>query len=231
MVSSAQNSYAGIEGTISGDSWHEVIRLHCSNCFSGCIAVENSDLSGLLFFRDGNIVHAEQDKTIGEEALKNILDWHTGNFSIQHNLTTTSHTIHKDIKEIITQASLNNCQPKLDTAVHKPITVTAASIIKRLKHVPGVIHSTLQTKDGVSIVNDGFATEELAGHASYLAMVGNRLSSIFRAGEISFISVQGTRKHLLLYSSKSHYLSVSVSGDIQLGIVDSEIRKILSGNL
>jgi predicted regulator of Ras-like GTPase activity (Roadblock/LC7/MglB family) len=219
-----------MEGTISGHSLHEVIQLHCLNCFSGCITVQNRNLSGLLFFRDGNIVHAEQGKTIGEEALQSILDWHTGHFNIQFNVTTTSHSIHKNIEEIIALAGLNNCHPRPNTAVYKPITVTANSIIKRLKRVPGVIHSTLQTKDGVSIVNDGFATEELAGQASYLAMVSNRLSSIFRSGEFLFVSVQGTHKHLLLYSSKSHYLSVSVSGDSQLGIVDSEIRKILSGN-
>jgi len=41
--------------------------------------------------------------------------------------------------------------------------------------------------------------------------------------------VQGTTRHLLLFATKSHFLSVLVNGDTPAGPVETEVRRVLSG--
>ena len=76
-------------GEIVGLALPDVLQIHQQNRFSGCIAVESSGGTGLLFLRDGEIIHAEQGKRTGEEAFYDVLAWPPGRYRLQPNVTTT----------------------------------------------------------------------------------------------------------------------------------------------
>lgn len=220
----------GFEGTISGLGLREVIQLHGLNRFSGCITVQNQECVGLIFFREGNIIHAEYNDEVGELALSDMLRWSTGRFSLQSNVTTTIRTINKSLKELFADEKLgisevlgNDVRPKPRRRVAQP-----EDVIEKINNISGVVDSALQNKDGALVGDKDFEAEKLAGQAAYLAMVGRRLGSVFQAGELRSGLVQGFHRHLMFYSSKSHYLSVLARGEVQIGTVDSETRKILS---
>jgi predicted regulator of Ras-like GTPase activity (Roadblock/LC7/MglB family) len=220
----------GFEGTISGLGLREVIQLHSLNRFSGCITVQSQDRVGLVFFRQGSLVHAEYDNEVGESALSNILRWPAGRFSLQTNVTTTSRTIGKSLKELFSdekQGVVEFCgnEARFD---FQPRVSLPGDVIKKINNIAGVVDSALQTKDGVLVGDKEFEAEKLAGQASYLAMVGRRLGSVFQTGELRSGSVQGFHRHLMVYSSKNHYLSILARGEVQIGTVDSQARKILS---
>jgi len=59
-------------------------------------------------------------------------------------------------------------------------------------------------------------------------MLGDQLGNIFGVGAMKGAAVQRKEKNLLLFEAKNHFLSVAVRGEIQIGAVEAEIRKVLS---
>ncbi len=229
----------GFEGAIAGLSLPEVVQLNVHNRFSGCVTVEYEQSRGLVFMRDGEIIHAEQGGKIGEEAFVDILGWPAGRFSLQPNVATTRNSIQKPWQHLLLEAHRVLDERRAGRGTQPPPLPmeppakqrTAASVLERLRQIPGHVYAVVQGKDGARIGDDSYEAEVLAGQAIYLSMVGKQLGSIFRAGEIHSAMVQGTTRHLLLYATRSQYLSVLVDGERRVGAVDAEIRKILSGNL
>jgi predicted regulator of Ras-like GTPase activity (Roadblock/LC7/MglB family) len=103
-------------------------------------------------------------------------------------------------------------------------------VLERLRKIPGVHYAALHGKDGSRVGDDSYEAELLGGQAVFLSMIGNQLGTIFQAGAILSAAVHGASKHLLLFATKSHFLSVLGNGEAQPGPIEAEVRKILSGN-
>jgi uncharacterized protein DUF4388 len=232
-------------GEIVGLGLADVIQINHHNRFSGCIAVESTAGNGLLFFRDGEIIHAEQGGHTGEDAFCEILDWPPGRFRLQPNVTTTRSTIQKNAQHLLLEAHrvlderrAGMTPPAIPmTPAPTPTPAPAAArqpmraseVLERLRRIPGVHYAALHGKDGGQVGDDSYEAEVLGGQAIFLSMIGNQLGTIFQAGAILSAAVHGATKHLLLFATKSHFLSVIVSGEVQPGPVEAEIRKVLSG--
>lgn len=231
----------GFEGGIAGLGLSDVIQLNVHNRFSGCIRIQHGESSGLIFFRDGSIIHAEQDGKTGEEAFYDMVGWRAGHFSVQPNVSTTQSTIQKGWQHLLLEAhrvlderragvaGVRAEVPRVPQAA-PPARPAAGSVMERLQGVPGVAYAVAQTRDGARVDDDTFEGEVLAGQATFLASLGKRLGSIFRAGELSCATVQGSTRHVLFYVTKKHYLSVFAHGESNAGAVDGDVRRALSGS-
>lgn len=223
-------------GEIVGLGLTDVIQINHHNRFSGCIAIESTSGNALLFFRDGEIIHAEQGSRSGEEALYEVLQWPPGKFRLQPNVTTTRSTIQKSAQHLLLDAH-RILDERRAGRVQEPPPVPAAprppmrssEVLEKLRRIPGVSYAALHGKDGSQVGDDSYEAEVLGGQAIFLSMMGNQLGSIFQAGTILSAVVQGANKHLLLFATKSHFLSVLVNGDVQAGAVETEVRRVLSG--
>jgi len=231
-----RKSAVGFGGEVAGLGLSDVIQLNTQNRFSGCISVEYEGSRGLIFLRDGEIVHAEQGDTTGEEAFCDILAWPGGRFSLQPNLSTTCCTIHKrwehlilDAHRIIDErrAGRRERPPPIPRGGHVN-TPTGGSMVEILRQIPGVLHALVQAKDAAPATDASYEAELLVGDAIYLAMVGQRFGSIFQAGEVVSATVEGTAHHIIVFSERSHVVSVLVAGETQVGPVEAEIRRILA---
>lgn len=226
------------EGEIVGLGLPDVIQIHNHNRFSGCIAIESSAGNGNLFFRDGEIIHAEQGDRIGEQAFYDILEWPPGKFRLQPNVTTTRNTIQKAAQHLLLDAHRvlderragrpppEEREEEAQPAARQPMR--SSEVLEKLREIPGVHFAALHGKDGASVGDESYEAEVLGGQAVFLSMIGTQLGNIFQAGAILSAAVHGATKHLLVFATKSHFLSVVVNGDTQPGPVEAEVRKVLS---
>ncbi len=230
-----QNVAEGFEGEVAGFELSDIIQVKAQNRFSGCIDVAYEERRGLVFLRDGEIIHAEQGDIVGEEAFYAILAWPGGRFSLQPNVATTRSTIRKGCQHLLLEAhrliderkvGRRNEPPPSPTAAPRPLPTVV--LMEKVRAIPGVARAVLQGKDGSRIEDDGYEEEVLAGQALYLAMIGRQLGATFQAGEVHSAVVHGTKHHLLLFAAKSHLLCVLVDGEAQLGNVEAEVRKMLT---
>jgi hypothetical protein len=225
----------GFEGEVSGLGLADLIQLCVQSRFSGCITVQAGRRSGLIFFRDGQIIHAEQGARLGDEAFYAIMKWTGGRFSLQPNVSSTRSTISKNWQFLLLEAHRlideegAVLEPVPDPAPAEPSGRSPAAPLERLRQIPGVSAAVLERTDGVPLADDAHEAEVLAGGGLYLAMVGKQLGTIFGAGDLLSATVEGADQHLLLFTAPGHCLSVLVRGDAAVRTVEAEVRKTLGG--
>src|SRR3990172_11778412 len=139
LVKSASN---GFEGEVVGLGLSDVIQLNANNRFSGCIAVGYEQSRGLLFFRDGEIIHAEQDGKVGEEAFCCIVGWPGGRFSVQPNVATTRSSIQKSWQHLLLDAHRLLDERRAHQARPSPLSALPSAVPRESERFPVELRST-----------------------------------------------------------------------------------------
>jgi len=231
---SQQSAIEGFEGSVAGLGLTDVIELNANNRFSGCISVRHGNSTGLIFFRDGEVIHAEQDGIRGESAFYEMMRWPGGRFSLEPNVATTSRTIERSWKFLLMEAHRLMDEWRLGRqqaagrAPPVPASGPGGSTMQRIRQIPGVAYAVLLGKDGIRVGDDSYEAEKLEGQTAYLAMLGKRFGQIFDVGDVLAGTVHGMEQHLLLLASRTHDLSVLVKGTEQPGAIEAEIRKLVT---
>jgi Domain of unknown function (DUF4388) len=226
---------SGFEGGVAGLGLSDLIQLNAANQFSGCFTVRYEGKVGLIFFRDGQIVHVEQGGRTGEDAFVEILEWPSGTFDVEPNVVPTRRTIQKTCEHLLLDAHRvideRRAVSKGDApAAPEPARASPAksSTVDAVRAVPDVTCAVVLTREGQRLGQGGHEEEALAGQAGYLALAGAELGAIFQAGELKAGTVHATEHHLLLYATRTHYLGVSTAPASDPDAVDSLIRAALS---
>ena len=94
----------GFEGGVAGLGLSDLLQLNAQNRFSGCFRIEHERELGMIFFRDGEIVHAERGELVGEDAFREILAWPRGRFSAEPNVVAARRTIQKSCEHLLLDA-------------------------------------------------------------------------------------------------------------------------------
>jgi predicted regulator of Ras-like GTPase activity (Roadblock/LC7/MglB family) len=228
-------SSQGFEGGVAGLGLVDLIQLQSRNRFSGCFRLQHGDKLGLLFFRDGEIVHAEHGSRSGVEAFCDIIDWPRGQFSVEANVVTARRTIQLRCEHLLLEAHRvlderhkrqRDAPPPRPEPTPAPVGPRPA--VETTRSVPGVANAVLLSRDGSPVVREGYEGDLLAGESAYLAAVGNELGALLQAGEFRAAAVQGTNRHLLILATKTQYLGVSLRPEAEVWAADAAIRSALT---
>lgn len=227
------NEQLGFVGAVSGMSLADIIQVKGGNRYSGCLIVEHKGNSGVIFFRDGDVVHAEQGNLNGEEAFYTIMGWVGGTFRSEPKVSTTSKTIDQSLGFLILEA-LRRMDEAKNRAQHRNEPSSAregaamSDISTKLSVVPEVEQALVMTKDGTVVDDTSYQAELLAANGLFLALFSGQIGSQFGIGELKSATVHGSEHHLFLFDSKRHHLCVSAKGSANVNSLDSEIRKVLA---
>lgn len=80
MNSENQSSGKGYSGVITNAGLHDMIQLICIGRNTCRMQVTSGTRKGTIYFKEGDIVNAEERNIKGEQALFNILSWELGTF-------------------------------------------------------------------------------------------------------------------------------------------------------
>ncbi len=224
----------GFEGEVAGLGLTDIVQINARNGFSGSIRVQHGDAAGVIFFREGDIVHAEQGAKSGEDAFCEIIGWQGGRFSVETNVVTALRTIQKRCEHLLLdahrvldeRARTPSAPPR--AAPEPPKRAGAEAAAELARNVPGVTNAALLTRTGTRIGAQGYEGEVLAGQALFLGLFAGEMGAAFDAGELRSASVEGVRRHLLLFGSKTHMLAVHARPDADPGAVDAAVRAALA---
>jgi hypothetical protein len=223
--------------TAAGLELLDVIQLKGVSRFSGCISVQAETYNGLLFFRDGQIIHAEAGSKVGEEAFYDIVQRSGAPFTLQANVTTTSHTIHRSWQFLLMESQrvldeTRRATPPAMPAAGTPAAGTPApkekraDLVDRIRQIPGVVWAALEAKDGTHLGQGG--ADPMEAQASQLVHLARTVGERLRTGEVIGATVQGQDRNLLLMATKAFHLLIVVKGGAQASATESEIRQLLA---
>lgn len=225
----------GFVGAVSGMSLADIIQVKGNNRYSGCLAIEHLGKKGMIFLREGEVVHAEQGLLSGEDAFYAIMGWAGGTFRSEPKVATTSRTINQALSFLLLEAfrrmdeSRNTAQtPQQASANSVKEGEGVSGINLKLKAIPEVEHALIMTKDGMVLEDTSYDAEFLGAHGLFLALFSSQIGSQFGVGGIKSVTVHGCERHLFLFDSKRHHLCVAAKGGANVNALDSEIRRVLS---
>ncbi|HBA71160.1 MAG: hypothetical protein A2X82_08800 [Geobacteraceae bacterium GWC2_55_20] len=223
----------GFKGAVAGLSLTDVIQLKGHNKYTGAITVEYGDSKGVIYFVDGEIIHAEQGQESGEQAIYEIIKWPGGTFNIHPEMTSNVCTIHYRTDFLLLEALRRMDEENAGSAVNKSagpsVTPrrTMSKIAAHLQEINNITYAVLLDKQGVPIQDSSIEAVALAAKGMFLAKTGNQLGDLMGLGEIKAAAVHTSNFHLLMYDSKQHYLSIAVKPDCNLDSVENEIKSAL----
>lgn len=225
---------SGFKGALAGLSLTDVIQLKGHNKYTGAISVEYGDSKGVIYFADGEIIHAEQGDESGEPAIYAIIKWPGGTFNIHPEMTSSVCTIHYRTDYLLLEALRRLDEEKAGATVNKsaatsvPQRRTMSKIAARLQEINNVTYAVLLDKKGVPIQDSSIEAAALADKGLFLAKTGSSIGELTGLGEIKAAAVHTTNYDLLLYDSKQHYLSIAVKPDCNLDSVEAEIKSVFA---
>ena len=230
----------GFSGAVSGLTFSDVIQLKGLNRFTGCVSVTYGDDTGKIYFRDGEMIHAEQGDDDGCIAFYRIFQWPSGNFQTYPNITCTAHTIDESWRFLLLEAHRLQDEGKLPQAgsrsqgTNRPEEVAmsgqqggASTITRQVKEVEGVQDAVLHNLEGVALERASFTQESIAAQASFVVHHADRIGEIFGIGPLRSAAVEGSGSHLLLFESKRSYFSIAIDGTRPLGEMELSVKAAL----
>ncbi len=227
------NDISGFQGAVAGLSLTDVIQLKGHNKYTGCITVEYDELTGAIYFADGEIIHAELGVEVGEDAIYRIIKWPGGTFNIHPEMTSTVCTIHYRTDFLLLEAlrrmdEENAGVPRqMSSTANVSPRRTMSKVAARLMEIGGITYAVLLDKQGHPLQDSSIEAAALAAKGFFLAKSGNQLGELLGLGEIKAAAVRTRNFDLLMYDSKQHYLSIAVDPASNLDNVESEIRSAL----
>lgn len=226
-TSTAEQS-SGFQGAVTGLTLPDLIQLKGLTRFSGCLVVHFGNLSGRIFFRDGEVIHAEQGELLGEQAFYRVATWPSGNFRTEPNVTTTCHTIHQSINYLLLEAHRIMDEEESAPPSSQQPPSHQSGIMSRLADVPGLEHGVVATTGGIPVGDASPEGEAVAAHGSYVALLANRLGNLCDLGDITAVAIHGENRHFLALQSKSHVFSAAISAEVKLETAEAAVRSALS---
>jgi predicted regulator of Ras-like GTPase activity (Roadblock/LC7/MglB family) len=236
MGQPAQNlGQEGFVGAVSGMALADIIQVKANNRYSGCLAVEHLGHCGMIFLREGEVVHAEQGDRDGEEAFYAIMSWAGGSFRSEPKVATTSRTINQPLGFLMLEAFrlMDEAKNKPRLPQTEPLKTVkegggVSDINAKLKTIPEVEHALIMTKEGAVVDDTTYEAEFLGANGLFLAMFASQIGSQFGVGETKSVTVHGAERHLFLFDSKRHHLCVAANGSANVNALDGEIRRVLA---
>ncbi len=205
----------------------EVIQLKGSNHFSGCILVRAADgLAGVVFFRDGGIIHAEAGDLVGEQAFFALSSWPDAAYAIQENVSTTRRTIQRSWRGLLAESRRLRAEAAREHTTAAPAAGDKRTgLVERIRQVPGVLWAAIQPRvarpeDPVMALPDERAAELRA----LAEVVGERL----RTGEVAGAAVVGADRNLQLLATRAYHLFILLLGGQRAGPIEAELRRMLA---
>lgn len=221
---------SGFKGAVAGLSLTDVIQLKGHNKYTGAISVGFGDSSGVIYFADGEIIHAEQGAESGEQAIYEIIKWPGGTFDIHPEMISNVCTIHYRTDFLLLEALRRLDEEKAGASANRSagpsVTPrrTMSKIAARLQEINNITYAVLLDKVGAPVQDSSIEAVSLAGKGIFMAKTGNSIGELLGLGYIKAAAVHTTNYNLLLYDSKQHYLSIAVNSGCNLDAVEAEIR-------
>ena len=220
---------SGFKGAVTGLSLTDVIQLKGHSKYTGAITVEFGDRQGVIYFVNGEIIHAEQGEESGEQAIYGIIKWPGGTFNVHPEMTSNVCSIHYRTDYLLMEALRRLDEEKVGTVNNSAGPAvnprrTMSKIAAKLQEINSVTYAVLLDKQGTPVQDSSIEAVALASKGIFLASTGNQLGDLMGLGEVKAAAVQTSGYHLLMYDSKQHYLSIAVKPDCNLDHVEGEIK-------
>lgn len=108
IVKEALEVNEGFQGTVDGVDLIDIVQFNGLSRATAALKVTTKDHQGMIFFKDGAVVHAMCDQETGESAFFTILGFHGGSLQNIRGVQPPIVSINKSIEGLLFEAAVKN---------------------------------------------------------------------------------------------------------------------------
>lgn len=230
----------GFKGSVSDFQLSDIIQLNCLGRLTISLNVRNENERGTIYFRDGNIVHAETKDLAGEAAFHHIMRWKGGEFSVNKESTIPQETIFRSWQSLLLESMRRvDEDSKLvqedEEREQYWRLLKIKSVLSRLSKAEGVRHILLHSQEGAPIFYSGVFDKKkekidaLGDEFASMMESFQKSKKILNNQSIEFWEVQLENDIVFLYKIPFQDAFLTLVGDKQLNreFVRLEIKNSL----
>ncbi|HID38473.1 MAG TPA: response regulator [Calditrichaeota bacterium] len=151
----------GFDGRISDLQLSDLIQMHCLGRLTNALQVQKDHYKGIIYFENGDIVHAKVGNEEGEEAFYEILSWEGGSFAVQRGAKAPKESIHKGWQTLLLEG-LRRLDEKRSPEEHRLVKETK----KKQENMYKVLKQLSTLKDFILAAvfdSEGFPLNSIIG--------------------------------------------------------------------
>lgn len=108
IVEEVLKSGEGFQGTVDGVSLLDIVQFNGLSRATAALKVTAGDREGMIFFKEGEVVHAICGKEIGEEAFFTILAFNGGSLQNNRGVQPPVVSIHKSVEALLFETAVKS---------------------------------------------------------------------------------------------------------------------------
>ncbi|MEO0094649.1 MAG: DUF4388 domain-containing protein [candidate division WOR-3 bacterium] len=120
-----------LEGNLEDFELTDVFQLIQLGAKDGSLRIQTPSDVGVVYFKNGMVVHAKTNSLIGEQAIDTILQWRTGRFVFRPGEETLEKTVELPIQQVILDAAR-----RIDELNKIQRLITSFDMIPKIVEVP-----------------------------------------------------------------------------------------------
>lgn len=117
ILKALEEKRGGFVGQVVDLHLVDIIQMSCLGRFTMSLSISKGDEEGLIYFENGEIVHAEMGEVTGKEALYTMLEWNEGKFNSQMGISPPKQTISEQWEHLLLEGMRRRDEAALDSTV------------------------------------------------------------------------------------------------------------------
>jgi predicted regulator of Ras-like GTPase activity (Roadblock/LC7/MglB family) len=198
-----------------------LIQLNCMERNSAKLTIEHAGKYGMIYFLEGQIVHAEYDPDIGEKALFRLLGLPEGKFKVENGVRAPMSTITTHWNNLLLEGL-----HQLD-AMHESDEGKERRLLEMFMNVKGVRRAAIITREGEIKKGDFQDDRDFALQALSFYEAEN-ISDVLKKDKPQFITLVAQSKRIILTNYKKDIIYLDIDAKYHLETILPFIEQVLS---
>ncbi|MEO0142312.1 MAG: DUF4388 domain-containing protein [candidate division WOR-3 bacterium] len=183
-----------LEGNLEDFELTDVFQLIQLGAKDGSLRIQSPNDVGVVYFKEGMVVHAKTNYLVGEQAIDSILRWRTGRFVFRPGEETMERTVELPIQQVIIDAAR-----RIDEFNKIQKLIPSFDLIVKIVEVPdvGVEKINLRPEEWkvLAFVDGSLTIEQIARRVNLSEFeVGRILYGLISSGLVKIIQKTAEEK-------------------------------------
>ena len=197
-----------------------LIQLNCMERNSAKLTIEHAGKYGMIYFHEGQIVHAEFDPDIGEKALFRLIGLPEGNFKVENGVKAPMSTISTHWNSLLLEGL-----HQLDT-MHASDEGKDRRLLEMFMNVKGVRRAAIITREG-EIKKGDFQDDKEFTLQALSFYEAEKISGLLKKEKSKFITLVTQSKRIILTEYDKDIIYLDIEAKYQLETILPFIEQVL----
>ncbi len=199
-----------------------LIQLNCMEHNTAKLTIEHNGKYGFIYFEKGQVVHAEYDPFIGEDAFFRLLQLFTGNFKVESGIRAPAKTISTNWNNLLLEG-LHRIDDEDQSG-----NVNFTRLFERLYTINGVKHIYVLDAEGNVVAKSTPEIPDESVELAFASYEAHKIGERIHLKTPGFVSLNSGKANTILIQQKNHILILEVDRKTRLDLILPLIKKALN---